>query len=129
MAVFIKVLGISLAAAVISQVVEQKAMTAVLLLGACIAAAILAMELLRPLTELFSQVQGMTSLPGTYLEILLKVLAVGISSELSAELCKEAGAGALGKIVRFSGAALILNVTLPVYTQLLELLQNLMGGL
>lgn len=129
MAVYIKVIGACLAAAVVSQVVEQKAMTAVLLLGASIAAAALGMELLRPLTDFFGRVQGMTALPGTYLEILLKVLAVGISSELSAELCKEAGAGALGKIVRFSGAALILNVTLPVYTQLLELLQKLMGGL
>lgn len=128
MTIFLKILAIALASAVLSQVIEQKAMTALLLLGASLAACALALELLRPMTDFFTQLQS-AALPGMYLGILLKVLAVGISSELASELCKEAGAGALGKIVHFSGAALMINVTLPVYTQLLELLQKLMGGL
>lgn len=128
MTTFFKILAVALASAVFSRVIEQKAMTAMLLLGASLAAGILAMELLRPMTDFFTQLQA-AALPGMYLGILLKVLAVGISSEWASELCKEAGAGALGKIVHFSGAALIVNVTLPVYTQLLELLQKLMGGL
>lgn len=129
MSIFFKVFCIGLTAALLSQVIEQKAMTAVLILGACAAAAGLTMELLRPLTEFVFRLRLEASLPGTYLETMLKVLAVGICGELASELCKEAGAGALGKIVRFSASALILNVTLPIYTQLLELLQNLMGGL
>ena len=63
------------------------------------------------------------------LRILLKAVGIGLVSEIAALVCADAGNSSLGKTVQLLGSAVILWLSLPLFTMLIELLQRIMGAL
>lgn len=99
----------------------------------CIAAVLLtslmAVKLLEPLFDFIHQLELIESLPTACMQLLLKAAGIGLLSEMASNLCSQGGSSQLGKAVEFIGAVLIVDLSLPIYTQLLELIRKLAGGL
>lgn len=55
-----------------------------------------------------------------YLNIIFKILGISYLTSFSAELCKDAGEGALASKVEFSGKILILALSIPIIIAVLD---------
>lgn len=99
----------------------------------CIAAvlmtSLMAVKLLEPLLDFVHQLAQIDSLPTACMQLLIKAAGIGLISEMASGLCSQGGNTGLGKAVELIGTVLIIDLSLPVYTELLELIRRLSGGL
>lgn len=75
-----------------------------------------------------SQLSGFFSTYAPYVKVLVKILGITYLSEISANLCKDAGAGVLAAQVELFGKLSILLLCIPVVLSLLEALNDILGG-
>ena len=63
------------------------------------------------------------------LGILLKAVGIGLVSEIAGLVCNDAGNGSLGKTLQMLGSAVILYLSLPIFTAMLELIREILREL
>lgn len=63
------------------------------------------------------------------LGILLKAVGIGLVSEIAGLVCTDAGNGSLGKTLQMLGSAVILYLSLPIFTAMLELIREILREL
>ena len=88
-----------------------------------------AMRYLQPVIDFLSELEVLGGLDSGMLEILLKISGISILSEIVLLICTDAGNASLGKTLQLMGSAVILWLSLPVFTMLLELIENILGGI
>lgn len=93
----------------------------------CCMVAGLAMSFLSPVIDFVRQLQSLGQLDNEMLEILLKVVGVGLIGEIGCLVCTDGGNGALGKTLQLLTSTVILWLSLPLLTGLLELIQEILG--
>lgn len=98
-----------------------------LTLAVCCMVCVLALSYLRPVVEFIHQLQSIGQLDSAMLEILLKAAGIGLIGEIASLICADAGNAALGKALQLLSAAVILWLAIPLLTQLMELLQQILG--
>ena len=98
-----------------------------LTLAVCCMVGALALSYLQPVVEFVRQLQSLGQLDNGMLEILLKTVGIGLIGEIASLICADAGNAALGKSLQLLSAATILWLSIPLLTQLLELLQQILG--
>ena len=96
-------------------------------LAVCCMVCVLALSYLRPVVEFIHQLQSIGQLDSAMLEILLKAAGIGLIGEIASLICADAGNAALGKALLLLSAAVILWLAIPLLTQLIELLQQILG--
>ena len=62
-----------------------------------------------------------------YLGILMKIIAITYIAEFGASICRDSGYSAIGNQVEFFGKIMILAVSMPIITTLLETIRSIMG--
>lgn len=65
---------------------------------------------------------------GAYIKLLLKVLGIAYLSEISANLCKDAGAATLASQIELFGKLSILVLCMPIMTSLIQTIDHFLGG-
>lgn len=98
-----------------------------LTLAVCCMVCVLALSYLQPVVDFIHQLQSIGQLDGGILEILLKAVGIGLIGEIASLICADAGNAALGKALQLLSAAVILWLSIPLLTQLMELLQQILG--
>ena len=88
---------------------------------------VLALSYLRPVIELIDELQAVGQLDSGMLEIILKAVGIGLIGEIASLICSDAGNAALGKSLQLLSSAVILWLSIPLLTQLLELVQQILG--
>lgn len=131
MELFVKTCGAVLLAVILILTLgtRSKDLSMVLGMAVCCMAALIAMEYLRPVIGFISQLEEMGGLDHSMVRILLKVVGIGLVSEIAALVCTDSGSSSLGKAVKLLGSAVILWLSLPLYSMLVELLRKILGGL
>ena len=61
-----------------------------------------------------------------YLGILMKIIAITYIAEFGAAICRDSGYSAIGNQVEFFGKIMILAVSMPIITTLLETISSIM---
>ena len=107
---------------------QARDIAAVLSIGVCCLVLGIAMAYLQPVVDFLAQLQTMGSLSYDMVKILLKVAGIGILMEISAMICTDAGSASLGKALQMLGSAVILWLSLPIFTALLDLVQAILEG-
>ena len=82
---------------------------------------------LEPVLDFLRESQTMGDLNGQTLSILLKIVGVGLVSELASMICTDAGNGSLGKVLQILSAGVILWLSIPVFQMLMDLLNRILG--
>lgn len=100
-----------------------------LALFACGLAGIVLLQFLKPILDFVMQIEQMGNLDDTVTTILLKAVGVGLISEIVSLICNDSGSGSLGKLIQMLGSAVVLWLSLPLFTMLFELIQRIFGGL
>ena len=98
-------------------------------IGVCCMLALSAIGYLRPVMDFLEKLERVGGLDSGMLEILLKISGIGFISEIAVLICGDSGNASLGKGLQLLGSALILCLSLPVFEMLLELIENLLGGI
>ena len=77
----------------------------------------------------FGKLQQLIDLDNDLLNILLKAVGVAIMGEIAGLVCADAGQTSLAKAVGLLTAAVILWISLPLYSQILTLIEELLTGI
>lgn len=65
---------------------------------------------------------------GAYIKLLIKIIGITYLAEISADLCRDAGANSLASQIELFGKLSILVLCMPVMTSLLETIDYFLGG-
>lgn len=100
-----------------------------LTLAVCCTVSLTALHYLKPIIAFVKTLQSTGGLNRDMVTTLLKVTGIGIISEISNLVCKDAGNESMGKSMQLLGTAVILYLSIPLFSELLELMQNILGEL
>ena len=125
-----KAVAAILVAAVLGQTISrQKDLSFVLYMTVCCMSAGIALNILAPVLDFFRELEETGGLRSDTLVILLKALGIGFASQIAVAVCADSGSGALAKSIQLLSTAVILSLSMPLYTSLLELIQDILIGL
>ncbi|MFQ7472983.1 MAG: stage III sporulation protein AD [Anaerovoracaceae bacterium] len=90
---------------------------------------ILFLSIIDRLSEVFLFLQNIydkVTYGKTFFPIILKVLAVAYITDFTAQLCKDAGEGAIASKVELAGKVIIFYLAMPILSAILELIGSLL---
>lgn len=126
-----KICAAVLVICVISLIIEKKEkdIAVVLTLCTCCCVCLFAASFLLPVVDFVHSLEHIATIDTQVLRIVFKVVGISLLSEISSMICQDAGHSALGKVVQVSATVLILWVSLPLFTKLIELVSKIIGGI
>ena len=76
--------------------------------------------------ELLNSYAQRVNIDTIYLSTLLKIVGIAYIAEFGAEVCKDAGEGAIASKVELAGKVVIIVLAVPIITSLLDLIIRIM---
>ncbi len=121
--------GIAILSCVLCVIVRQFKPEAALGIGVACGVVILvsAVMTLAPSIDALSRISDAAGIDNGFAKILIKALAICYITQLSADCCRDAGESAIAAKLELAGRAAVVALSLPVFTQLAELVTGLMG--
>lgn len=89
---------------------------------------IAALTYLKPVITFFSHLQTLCGLNTEMMNVMLKAVGIGLIAEIATLICKDVGNGALGKSLQILATATILYLTLPLFNELITLVEKVLGA-
>ena len=89
----------------------------------------LAAYYLGPVVQFLQRLQKIGSLDGSFVNTLLKIVGICFTAEIAGLICEDSGNGALGKVLQFLASAVILYLSLPMLSKLLDLVEGILENL
>ncbi len=131
MTVYLQVCGAVLLAVimVLSLKSHSKETGAILAIAVCCMVSLAALQYLQPVMSFLESLEDLGRLDSNMVTTLLKVTGIGIITEISNLVCKDAGNESMGKSMQLLGTAVILYLSLPLFVALIDLLQKILGEL
>ena len=125
---FVKVAACVLVTLVLYLTVEKqsKEIALIAVIVAVVMVASLAMSYMQSIISFFTRLQSMGNFSPENLSILLRCVGIGILAEIVSLICIDAGNAALGKILQFAAGIIILWLSLPLFTKLIELVEEIL---
>lgn len=129
MELFWKTVGATLISTILTLVLERQNRDYSILLTVAASAmvSIAAAKLLEPVLDFLGQLEAMGGLSSDLLLSLIKVFGIGMTGEIAASVCNDAGNSSLGKGLHFLANAAILYLSVPVFSSLTELFLQILG--
>jgi len=93
---------------------------AALILGGVIAGMLPVMDHLRGIFDI-------TDMPAPYIQVLFKALGLCFVTQIACDTCKDAGETAIGSKIEMAGKIAVLIVSLPLFTQVLNIVRMLLN--
>lgn len=100
-----------------------------LAMAACVMVALAALEYLKPVMELVESMKELGDMDGDVLHILMKTVGIGVVTEIAGMICADCGNSSMGKSLELLGTAVILWLSVPLFTALLELIRGILEGI
>ena len=131
MGTFYQAAALVLVASVLGLVLSKqgKEMTVMLTIGVCCMVLVAAIAFLKPVLEFMHQLESLGKLNSQMVQILFKVVGIGMVSEIAGMICSDAGNSSMGKALQLLSNAVILWLSIPVFQTLLDLIQQIVGGI
>jgi len=107
---------------------QNKVFGAFVVLAACCMICVGLVRYLWPVVELLDKIRNLAGISNQMLSILLKSAGIGLVGELACLICSDGGNASLGKAMQLLSNGAILWISLPLFDQLLELLQEVLGA-
>ncbi|MEW6725315.1 MAG: stage III sporulation protein AD [Bacillota bacterium] len=117
-----QVLGFTLITLVLLLVLRQTNPSASTLVGvvAGVTLLLLAVSQLRAIVGVFGDLAARAGVSQVYVATVLKVIGIAYLTEFGAQICRDAGEGALGSKVELAGKVLILVLAIPIVLAVLD---------
>ena len=129
MDIYLKAIAGALIAAILCLVLSKnnKDMAVLVTLTACSLLMLTTAGYLSPVIQFLEQLQDSGNLDRELMEILLKSAGLGLLSEITAQICTDSGNAALGKGIQIGCSIVVLWMSLPLLSSLLDLITEVLG--
>lgn len=84
------------------------------------------MDKLNAVVSLLTSLTNKTGTGSTFLKILLKITGIAILTEFGVSICKDSGESAIASKIDLGGKIIIISISIPIITALLELIINIL---
>ncbi len=117
-----RIVGIGISAAVLAALLRQRRPEIAVQVSLAAAAVIFlaAAPYLKTVLEMFRDISNQIGLDIKYITVILKVIGIAYITQFGAELCRDAGEGAVASKIEFAGKVIIMTLSMPVMYKLLE---------
>lgn len=105
---------------------DRKEIKVVIGVVACSMIAASALTYIEPIADFVDQVKSISNLSSEMIKILWKVVGVGVLTEIAGLICKDFGNGTLDKMMQLLGSAAILWLTIPLFQEFMDLIENVL---
>ena len=106
---------------------QSRDYSVLLTLAVCAMVVTISLGLLQPIIQFLQKLQSMVDLDNDLLSIVLKIVGIGLITELSTLICKDVGNESMGKALQILSTATVLWLSIPVFEKLLSLLDKILG--
>lgn len=107
---------------------QNQELALLLTLAACVVIALLLLRLAEPIVEFLTKLRSLTGLDKSLMTPMLKTIGIGILTQISANVCADAGENAIAKLVEVCGGLLALYVSLPLLEAVIDMMEQMSGG-
>ena len=108
---------------------NSKEISVLLTLSVCAMVVTAALTVLNPVIDFLSKIREVGNVDSTYFSILLKVVGIGMVSEICSIICKDAGNETLAKALQIMTSILVLWLSIPIFEKLLSLLDAVLEAI
>ena len=128
MSIFLKAVAAVLLACIATLVLAKQAKENAILLAIAVCAMIFigAVEYLQPVIDFIKRLADLAQMDSDILSILLKVVGIGILSEVAVLISKDAGNTTMGKSLQIMATGLILWISIPLLEAFLDLIESVL---
>ena len=123
-----RIIGIGVITAIAALIVKQikPEISVVIIITGGILMILTMVESLTGIFDVFNSLIEKTGLAKGLFSVVLKIVGVGYISEFSANLCYDAGVSSIADKILFGGKILILALSMPIVSNIIEILAELM---
>lgn len=104
-------------------------MAVLLLLAASVLLTAAMTQYLQPVVGFLKNLQQIGQVDGKMVGTLFKVVGISLVGQIAGLICADSGNAALGKLVELLAAAVILSLSVPMLTALMEMVVNILGSI
>lgn len=124
----IKIIGVGLIAVIATIVIKQYKPEFALYISLIAGAIILYMVIdkLGNIIELLKTISSKAGVSSKFLSLLLKITGIAFLSEFAIDICKDAGEGAIASKVEIGSKIIIVSLSIPIISNLLEVILKLL---
>lgn len=128
---FFRAVALVLLAVILALVLKDgKSGIGVLLsMAVCCMVAALGIGYMLRLRSFVQSLQSLVRLDDTLLGTLLKAVGISVTAEIAGLICEDTGNAAMGKALQLLASAVILWLSMPLLTALMELIEGILGNL
>ena len=120
----VKIIGVGLIATIILAIIRtykpELTIYASIIAGAIIFSMV--MDKLSAIIDLLTNLSKKSGINAQYVAILLKISGIAILSEFAVSVCKDLGETAVATKIDLAGKIIIISISIPIISALLELL-------
>ena len=129
MTIFLKVIAGVLTAVILWLCVnkENKGISVLLSLAVCLMVITAGLSFFKPVMEFIYNLRDLGNINEDLLEVTLKVIGIGLLTELSVVICKDAGNESMAKSLQILSTIMVVRISIPVFEILLSLLEEILG--
>lgn len=99
---------------------EKAEIGMLVIMAACLLLLSLSLGKLEEIIHMIHEVEGYLGEGSMYIGILLKMVGITYVAEFGANLCKDAGYGAVANQIEFYGKLMILTISVPILMTLID---------
>ncbi len=124
----IKIIGIALIALIITIIIKQYRPEFAIYISLVAGVIILALVIgnLTNVINLLKDISTRSGINNKFLGILLKMTGIAILTEFAISICKDAGENAIASKVEIGSKVIIISLSVPIISNLLEVILKLM---
>ena len=124
----VKIIGVGLVALILIIILKQYkpefTIYASIIAGAIIL--LMVMDKLYSIINLLSNISQKVCIGNEFLKIILKITGIAILTEFAVSICKDSGESAIASKIDLGGKIIIISISIPIITALLELVISIL---
>ena len=131
MDIYLKATAGVLITAILCLVLSKHGKDIAMLLALCVCCMVVitAAAYLTPVITFAKKIASIGKINDDTLEILLKIIGIGFISQIAGFICADAGRKSLEKVLQILTTAVIICISIPIFEQMLSLIENVLGEL
>ena len=129
MDIFIKVSAGILITAILCLVIsgQNKDISLLLTIFMCCVSILAATSYLEPILDFARKLIQVGNLKNDYLQVLMKIVGIGVISQVAGFICRDAGNQSLAKVLQIVTTSVVLCICIPLLEEILALIETVLG--
>lgn len=105
---------------------QAKDISVLLSVAICCILATAALKYFEPVLDFVNRLQQISKLDSDMLMIILRSVGISLLTEIMVLICADAGNAALGKSLQLLSCIVVLWISVPLFTQILDLIEEIL---